>query len=73
MRFKDLQQDAQTARDEIADLLSQRAQWIEEKASLEQTIGDFSDKIDERDTQLIEISEIRMPCSVKPIRIASSC
>ena len=54
MRFKDLQQDAQTARDEISDLLSQRAQWIEEKASLEQTIGDFSDKIDERDTQLIE-------------------
>ena len=54
MRFKDLQQDAQTARDEIADLLGQRAQWIEEKASLEQTIGDFSDKIDERDTQLIE-------------------
>jgi chromosome segregation ATPase len=54
MRFKDLQQDAQIARDEIADLLGQRAQWIEEKASLEQTIGDFSDKIDERDTQLIE-------------------
>jgi len=54
MRFKDLQQDAQTARDEIADLLGQRAQWIEEKASLEQTIGDFSDKIDERDIQLIE-------------------
>ena len=58
MRFKDLQQDAQTARDEIADLLSQRAQWIEEKASLEQTIGDFSDKIDERDTQLIERDNI---------------
>jgi len=54
VRFKDLQQDAQTARDEIADLLGQRAQWIEEKASLEQTIGDFSDKIDERDSQLIE-------------------
>lgn len=54
MRFKDLQQDAQTARDEIADLLGQRVQWIEEKASLEQTIGDFSDKIDERDTHLIE-------------------
>lgn len=54
MRFRDLQQDVQTARNEIAELLGQRAQWIEEKARLEQTIGDFSDKIGERDIQLIE-------------------
>ena len=58
MRFKDLQQDAQHARDEIAELMNQRMQWIEEKANLERSVRDFSDKVDERDKQLIEKDDI---------------
>lgn len=50
-RFKDMQDDAQLARDEVASLLRQRDEWTETKSAFEQTIVDLHHREGERDEQ----------------------
>jgi myosin heavy subunit len=48
-RFKDMQDDAQLARDEVSSLLQQRDEWTEQKSALEQTVADMQQRDAERD------------------------
>mmetsp|Transcript_37952 Transcript_37952/g.65546 ORF Transcript_37952/g.65546 Transcript_37952/m.65546 type:complete len:638 (-) Transcript_37952:139-2052(-) len=53
-RFKDVENDAKQARDEVEQLLRQRDEWIDLKLTLEQTISDYEQKCDEQNSQLLE-------------------
>jgi len=53
-RFKDVQDDAQMARDEVNQLLQQRDEWMDLKLTLEQTIGDYALRSEEQAGVLLQ-------------------
>lgn len=53
-RFKDVENDAKQARNEVEQLLRQRDEWIDLKLTLEQTIGDYERRCEEQNNQLLE-------------------
>jgi hypothetical protein len=54
-RFKDIQDDAQLARDEVNSLLRQRDAWEDMKVTLDQTIDDFKHRAEQQDEQMREV------------------
>jgi hypothetical protein len=53
-RFKDIQDDAKLARDELNQLLRQRDEWSELKLTLEQSISDYVQRGEEQSNLLLQ-------------------